>query len=235
MKMNESNQEQAMKIEKESIRASVMGGREWFLIILTLNKRTGRYHAFFYYQSPFPGGSAELLRYKSKGHHVLGCETEKEGWQSAQDIKAQIVDSPYFDTGEDGDDIRVMPTVRTISWTEHEAPADIIILDNREDQTADTTRDYVPSTTVTCPPGFNFNAEAVLRTRKLMDHEGHDARMDRQRDLAFERLLSELLDRMQPRDFSEAIEIVEESGLFERRDGAWRISISHKEIFGIPK
>jgi len=83
-----------------------------------VDKPPGRFHPFYFYQSPLPGPLSVVnpTRYKSKGHHAGGFEDEEEGWKSARVILDHL-------EGEHAGDVKLIETLEEDEWGEDETPA----------------------------------------------------------------------------------------------------------------
>lgn len=72
------------------------------------NTDTGRYHPIIFRPPPTPSGDYDsaIQRYKSKGHHTIGCDTIEEAHKSIRD------NSSFIDSGAlyewDGKEIPAM-------------------------------------------------------------------------------------------------------------------------------
>jgi hypothetical protein len=62
------------------------------------NEKTGRFHPIIFQCHPLPGGLeiGNFVRYKSKGHHTLGFDTEKESLEECDNIIKKLDSSKLY-------------------------------------------------------------------------------------------------------------------------------------------
>lgn len=87
------------------------------------NLKNNTFHPILYRESPLPGNSNAVVRYKSIGHHTTGFTTRDEAInevnsESFKDRISQMGSIPFYITNQADD----------ILWNGEDVPADTLIL-----------------------------------------------------------------------------------------------------------
>jgi hypothetical protein len=94
-----------------------------FLVTLALNEATGRYHPFYWRQAALMGATQpafDAQRYRSRGHHTAGFDTEAEGRDGAVALFREL-------QRENGDCVGLARDLTVDSWQEGATPAGIVL------------------------------------------------------------------------------------------------------------
>ena len=81
------------------------------LIMMLFNLKEQTYHPILYFEHPFPGGSEELFRFRSKGHRTIGFNIRQDALDSIEtELVQKLVGYKIFkdlnvDIIWDGEDI----------------------------------------------------------------------------------------------------------------------------------